>query len=49
MSIVKAQIHKPDIVGFFIALNWLKFYKTEEQMASTVRLTKKTIRTKVWR
>jgi hypothetical protein len=47
--IVEARIHNPDLMGFFIALNWLKSYKTEENMAITFRLAKKTIRTKAWR
>jgi hypothetical protein len=49
VMIVEARIHNPDPMGFFIALTWLKSYKTEENMASTFRLAKKTIRTKVWR
>jgi hypothetical protein len=46
MMIVEARIHNPDLMGFFTALNWLKSYKTEENIASTFRLAEKMIRTK---
>jgi hypothetical protein len=43
-----ARIAKPDILYFFVALNWLKTYRTEAQTAGTFKLDEKTVRKYVW-
>jgi hypothetical protein len=48
-AIAKARIDKPDIHSFLMALDWLKTYKTEEQMAGAFGNNEKTIRLKVWK
>jgi hypothetical protein len=39
-----ARLAKPDITYFFMALNWLKTYGTEPQIAGTFKFDEKTVR-----
>jgi hypothetical protein len=48
-TIVAARIDKPDPDHFLMALNWLRSYKVEEQLAGSCKVTEKTARKWIWK
>jgi hypothetical protein len=48
-TIVEARINKPDPSHFFMAMNWLRAYKVEEQLAGSSKMTEKTARKWIWK
>jgi hypothetical protein len=47
--IATARIAKPDILYLLMAINWLKTYPTEAQMAGIFKVDEMTVRTHVWK
>jgi hypothetical protein len=47
--IATARIAKPDVLYLLMAINWLKTYQTESQMAGTFKVDEKTVRTHIWK
>ena len=48
-NIVEARIDKPNPSHFFMAMNWLRAYKIEEQLAGGSKVTEKTARKWIWK
>lgn len=44
-----ARIDKPNVQYLLMAINWLKTYRTESQMAGTFKVDEKTVRNQVWK
>jgi hypothetical protein len=44
-----AQITKPSVLPFLMAMYWLKTYQSESVMAGTFKVDEKTVRTYVWK
>jgi hypothetical protein len=48
-QIVEARIDTPDLIHLLMAMNWLKTYKTEAELAGFFHLDEKTVRKWVWK
>jgi hypothetical protein len=48
-NIEEARVVKPNPAYFMMSLNWLRTYKTEEEMAGQWGLIEQTVRDKVWK
>jgi hypothetical protein len=48
-QIKAAQITKPSVLPFLMAMYWLKTYQSESVMAGTFKVDEKTVRTYVWK
>lgn len=44
-----SQIVKPSVIHFMMTLYWLKSYQIETRMEGIFRLSRKTIRSSIWR
>jgi hypothetical protein len=49
MNVDGACMDKPDPIHFFMAMNWLGTYKTEEQLAGNFKVTKKIAQKWIWK
>jgi hypothetical protein len=48
-QIAASRIAKPQVFYLLMALNWLKIYPTEHQIAGTFNVDEKTVRNNVWK
>jgi hypothetical protein len=48
-QIAASRITKPQVFYLLMALNWLKTYPTEHQIAVTFKVDEKTVRSNVWK
>ena len=46
---VEARINEPNLIDFLMAMNWLKTYKTESELAGLFNVDEKTSRKWVWK
>ena len=46
---VEARINEPNLIDFLMAMNWLKTYKTESELAGLFKVDEKTSRKWVWK
>ena len=46
---INARISNPNPIDFLMAMNWLKTYKTEAELAGLFKVDEKTSREKAWK